>query len=188
MKKFSAAVFIIGIVLFLSGFILPYVLIAKSGNQGAVGIIGGADGPTAKFITASVFKNLFLVLKYLGGALILTGIFALLFENTVKNNSTVKTALLSFGLSGLTAAGLGCLFNVLFIVFFSHPDKHPYEYPLSIAVGLICLAVFTVILCLYIKERMKIRKFKGIIIDICLFSVWLTPLLLLIDYLHNSVC
>ena len=187
MKKFSAAVFIIGIVIFLNGFILPYVLIAMSGNQGAVGIIGGADGPTTKFIAVSVFKNIFLLLKYLGGALILTGGFAFLLKNTVKDNCTVKTALLSFGLSGVTAAGLGCFFNVLSIVFFSHPDKHPYEYPLSIVVGFICLAVFTVLLCLYIKERMKIRKFKGIFIDIGLFSVWLTPLLLLFDYLHNLV-
>ena len=55
LKRYSLGALIAGVVLFVGSFVVPWVLAFRlSAGQGSVGIIGGADGPTAIFITGSL--------------------------------------------------------------------------------------------------------------------------------------
>lgn len=57
MKKFSIIAIIIGALLIISGIVTPWISLLLMPPAPSVGIIGGADGPTAIFVTSSLWIN-----------------------------------------------------------------------------------------------------------------------------------
>lgn len=72
MKKLSVALIAAGCLLAAAAFLLPAVatLTAVSQNPGSVGIIGGADLPTYRFL----FEDKFAWLAWLGGIVAVAGV------------------------------------------------------------------------------------------------------------------
>lgn len=88
MKKASIITVIIGGVLMLIG-ALPFILtMFFERNVPSVGIIGGADGPTAIFVTSSLwFDFIFGILSFTGFITVVTGIILLIISLCKKNSN-----------------------------------------------------------------------------------------------------
>ena len=71
--------------------------------------------------------------------------FCLLFSKTVIAHCTIKTSVISIGLSGIGALGLVCAFLWFTIVSYHEMSKHPVEYPVSILLGMICFIAFSIL-------------------------------------------
>jgi len=73
MKKAAVIALILGILMIITSVVLPILTIissAEEANNAAVGIIGGADGPTAILVTSEIFFGLPAVILFLGIALV----------------------------------------------------------------------------------------------------------------------
>lgn len=183
MKKFkiySSIVLISGLLLALTSVLVPIIKLSNyTAQNGSIGIIGGADGPTAIYLTSRLLGERLLFALILGLTLFLCGGFCLVFKRTVTNNCRLKTTALSLIISFFGSSGLSCFFVWYSIVAFHEMPKHPIAYPCSIFVGLLSLVAFITAIIFYIRVRKKNLKPKGIIIDI-LTSITTLPILFLL--------
>jgi hypothetical protein len=108
------------------------------------------------------------VLKLLGIALVITGLFALIFNKTVRQCCNIKTTAISLGLSSMAACGVYCFLTLFIISVFSSSKGYPYDYPTSKAGCIISLLIFIVLFVSYIIVRKDTLKIKGVVIDILL--------------------
>ena len=69
MKKAAVIALILGIIMIITSVVLPILSIIASAEE-AVGIIGGADGPTAILITTEISRMLWALLITAGAALV----------------------------------------------------------------------------------------------------------------------
>ena len=77
MKKAAVIALILGIIMIVTSVVLPILSIiasASGADNEAVGIIGGADGPTAILVTKEIFGSLHFVLILLGVAIVAASI------------------------------------------------------------------------------------------------------------------
>ncbi len=72
MKKLSIISIIIGILLLISGIVTPWISLLLMPPESSIGIIGGADGPTAIFVTSTLWIN------SIYGRLTILGVIALI--------------------------------------------------------------------------------------------------------------
>ena len=188
MKKFkiySSVCLISGLLLVLASVLVPIIKFSNyTAQNGSIGIIGGADGPTAIYLTSRLLGERLLFALILGLTLFLCGGFCLAFKRTVTNNCRLKTTALSLIISFFGASGLSCFFIWYSIVAFLEMSMHPIAYPCSIFVGLLSLVAFITAIIFYIRVRKKNLKPKGIIIDI-LTSITTLPILFL---LVSKIC
>ena len=167
LKCFSLLILFAGLLFLAAGVVIPIVLLQIYTSQnGAVAIIGGADGPTALFLTFKLMEGRIICSLVFGITLIISGLFCLIFSKTIKNNCNIKTSALSLGLSAIGAAGLVCAFLWFTIVSFGEMSKHPIEYPISVLLGIFCFFTFIVLSAVYLKLRKINWSIKGLIIDI----------------------
>jgi len=179
-KTYSSVCLFSGLLLALASVLVPIIKLSNyTAQNGSIGIIGGADGPTAIFLTFRLSDGYLLLLLILGITLFLCGGFCLVFKRTVTNNCKLKTTVLSLIISFFGASGLACFFIWYSIVAFLEMSMHPIAYPLSIIGGIFLLVAFIITIILYIKARKKNLKPKGIIIDI-LTSITTLPILFLL--------
>ena len=162
LKTFSLITLAGGVLLWIIAIV--WVMTARYGGNG-VGIIGGADIPTYLFEMTRLWRELFCFLLF-GAALIVTGVFCLIFAKTVKTHCTIPTSAIAFGLSVVGALGLLCVLVWYDIVVFGKMSRHPIEYPFSIALGLTCLLAFVALIIWYVKQRKGRWSVKGVAIDI----------------------
>lgn len=155
----------------------------------AIGIIGGADGDNAISVTNSIIllNNSLHILKLIGGALILCGLFCLIFNKTVKENCTLKTSGISLAISAVTALGLYCATTFALCFVMTHPSKHPIALPASIIIGILCLIALILLLRIYCKQRKEKPSAKGIVIDILFAVIYIIPLFSVYQSLHNII-
>lgn len=188
MRKFkicSSIALILGLLLALVSVLVPIIKINEfTAQNGSIGIIGGADGPTAIYLTSHLLDGNLLFTLILGLTLFLSGAFCLIFKRVVINNCSLKTTALSLIISFFGASGLACFFIWYSIVAFLEISMHPIAYPCSIFVGLLSLVAFITAIIFYIRVRKKNLKPKGIIIDI-LTSITTLPILFL---LVSKIC
>ena len=191
LKKFSIIGLIVGALAILAGFGIPALTVMLSDLGGhSIGIIGGADGPTAIMITRRLFFGSFLgVLTSLGIPLVLISLFCLGFPSFVQRNFSIKTSALALGISATGAFGLCCFFTWLGAVMES-VKKYPISYPASIAGGVLALVLFFTSIVLYCIVRTKKLKAAGILLDI-LTSVIYLPFFffaegLVIEWIRNT--
>ena len=183
MKKFkiySLIALSLGLIFILVIVLVPIIKINKfTAQNGSIGIIGGADGPTAVYLTSHLLGGYLLFTLILGLTLFLCGGFCLIFRRTVINNCTLKTTALSLIISLFGASGLFCFFIWYSIVVFRETSMHPITYPFSIIVGLLSFIAFVTAIIFYMRVRKTNLKHKGIIIDV-LTSIITLPILFLL--------
>lgn len=188
LKRCSIAALIAGVVLFVGSFVIPFILTFRaSAGQGSVGIIGGADGPTAQFLTMQLLSRWPGCLAFLSAALVLTGLFCLIFSKTVTQVCFVKTSAVALGLSAIGGAGLYCFFLWLAMAAFHETGKHPIAYPVSVAGGVLCLMGFLGLLVLYFRERKQKWCWGGIVIDVATSILYLPTFFSLVSALHEML-
>ena len=182
LKKFSIIGLIIGALAVAVAVWYPALtwLLSDSAEK-TIGIIGGADGPTAIFITSRIFFKTFLgILLTLGIPLVLTSLFCLIFPNFVQKNFSIKTTAIALGLSATGCLGAYCLITCLAVAGFGLVDEHPIAYPASIAAGLLALVLFLILFALYCKTRKGEVKIVGIILDVLTGALFL-PFFFLVE-------
>ncbi len=94
-----------GVLFLIIGVIIPFITLKNYTYQnGGIGIIGGADTPTYEFVVFRILNGWPFVTILFGSALIVSALFCLIFSKTVKNNCSIKTTVLSLGLSAILEA------------------------------------------------------------------------------------
>lgn len=188
LKQISLLTLLTGALFSIIGVIVPFITLQNYTSQnGAIGIIGGADTPTYEFVVFRIMNGWPFVAILFGITLIISALFCLLFSKTVKNNCNIKTSALSLGLSAVGAAGLVCAFLWFSIVSFGEMSKHPIEYPVSILLGIVCFFAFIILIALYFKSRKLNWSIKGIIIDILTSVVYLPTFFFAFAYLYEII-
>ena len=188
LKQMSLLTLLTGVLFSIIGVIIPFITLKNYTYQnGAIGIIGGADTPTYEFVVFRILNGWPFVTILFGSALIISALFCLIFSKTVKNNCSVKTTVLSLGLSAVGAAGLVCAFLWFTIVSFGEMSKHPIEYPVSVLLGIISFLGFIVLIALYLKIRKTNWSIKGFIIDVLTSIIYLPTFFFAFSYLYNTL-
>ena len=189
MKKFkiySSIVLISGLLLALTSVLVPIIKINEfTAQNGSIGIIGGADGPTAIYLTSRLLGERLLFALILGLTLFLCGGFCLVFKRTVTNNCRLKTTALSLIISFFGASGLSCFLIWYSIVAFLEMSMHPIAYPLSIIGGIFSLVAFVSTIVFYVRARKDNLNVKGIIVDIITSIITLPTFFGLCAEIHN---
>ena len=148
-KIYSSIALISGLLLALASVLVPIIKLSNyTAQNGSIGIIGGADGPTAIYLTNRLLDGRLLLILILGLTLLLCGGFCLIFKRTVTNVCKLKTTALSLIISFFGASGLSCFFIWYSSVAFHEMSKHPISYPLSIIGGILSLVAFIVTIIL----------------------------------------
>ena len=165
MKKFkiySSVCLISGLLLVLASVLVPIIKFSNyTAQNGSIGIIGGADGPTAIYLTSRLLGERLLFALILGLTLFLCGGFCLVFKRTVTNNCRLKTTALSLIISFFGASGLVC-----FVIWYS-------------------IVAFIITIILYIKARKENFKIKGIVVDIITSIITLPTFFLVCTEIYN---
>ncbi|MBR7122242.1 MAG: hypothetical protein IKC95_02145 [Oscillospiraceae bacterium] len=186
LKRNSLIVLISGCLILILGLISPIVYWNNYTSQnGATGIIGGADAPTYRFMLSALFDGLPFVLILVGISLVVSSGFCLSFSKTVKAYCKINSSVISLGLSAVGALGLTCAFIWFTIVSFGKMSKYPIEYPVSVLLGILCFFVFILLIALYFKARKKNWRIKGVIIDILTSIVFLPTFFFAFTYLYE---
>lgn len=185
LKSFSLLSIILGIILLCVGFITPFIV--SFSNNSAFGVIGGADTPTYEFLLFNLLDGLLICLICLGICLIITAVFCLVFPKTVKACCSVKTSLISFGLSAVGAAGLMCAFICYGIAAFHEISSYPITYPGSLFLGILCLYTFVILILIYCIFRRKHWSVKGFIIDVLTSILYLPTFFCFFYYLFRII-
>ncbi len=145
MKKISIITLLIGIILLLLGSLLP---------------------------SDSIMK---LLLLLFGGAIALSGLFALIFTKTVDENCYAETSIVALALSADVGLGFYSVILCLSCSFLSHPDNHPIRLLGGILIGLIAFALFIILLYYYTQLRKESPSKKGVLIDILFSFTFIAP-------------
>jgi Na+-transporting methylmalonyl-CoA/oxaloacetate decarboxylase beta subunit len=78
-KRNAIILLIIGAIIFLAGIVVPIVSMRIYTSQhGAIGIIGGADGPTAIYLTSRLFSGTPIIFMLLGLGLVVSAVVLLI--------------------------------------------------------------------------------------------------------------
>ena len=185
-KIYSSIALILGLLLALVSVLVPIIKINEfTAQNGSVGIIGGADGPTAIYLTSHLLDGNLLFTLILGLTLFLSGAFCLIFKRVVINNCSLKTTALSLIISFFGASGLACFFIWYSIVAFLEISMHPIAYPLSIIGGILSLVAFIITIIIYIKARKEHFKIKGIVVDIITSIITIPTFFLVCTEIYN---
>lgn len=158
LKSFSITSLVAGVFSLAAGFLLPMAVLLAQPSDGSVGIIGGADMPTILYITAVLLNRWPLCLILLGIALIITGLFSLAFQKTLREHCTPKMSALALALS--IVGGLG---EVSILMCLQGPNPTSV---LTIIVGVIAVIGFVALVAWYCKERKAQWSWKGALIDL----------------------
>ena len=74
----------------------------------------------------------------------------------------------------------------LAIVVLDRPSRFPIEYPVSIALGMLCFLAFVFLIGLYFIVRRKNWSIIGVIIDVLTSIVYLPAFFMIISYAYEG--
>jgi Na+-transporting methylmalonyl-CoA/oxaloacetate decarboxylase beta subunit len=77
-KRNAIILLIIGAIIFLVGIVPIVSMKIYTSQHGAIGIIGGADGPTAIYLTSRLFSGMPIIFMLLGLGLIVSAVVLLI--------------------------------------------------------------------------------------------------------------
>lgn len=176
-------------VTFVAGAIIPIITLNSFTSQnGAIGIIGGADAPTYRYLIFSSLDGIPFVLILLGVTVFISAAFCLLFSRTVIKHCNIKTSSISLALSAVGGLGSVCALNCFFISAFGEVSNHPIEYPVSLLVGIICFFVFIALFGIYFIFRVKAMSALGILIDFLTAVIYLPMFFFAFECMYSIVC
>ena len=163
MKKYALIIFVISMLLLFSGVHFAGILSAILPSD-EIGIIGGADRPTANFLIGKLLND--------GGLLVLFGLptafcslIALILSRPIKKSCHLPTSATALSLSVCASLGAYSLFIFASCFFPSTPSKHPIRFPASVACGMLALIGFILLMALYCKLRGKKPSVLGVFFD-----------------------
>ena len=181
LRKLSLVGFIFGVLAILVSVGYPLVAALTALDKDSIGIIGGADGPTAIMITNILFSNWPGILISLGIPLVLISLFCLVFPRFVRKNFSLKTTAIALALSATGCLGLYCFITFVTIVSFDGlAGKSPISYPASFIVGVLALVLFITLFALYCKARKDCPRIVGIVLDVFTGAVFI-PFFFLVE-------
>lgn len=187
LKRYSIFLLCAGVLFSVFGFAPMVSLYNYTSQNGAIGIIGGADSPTAEFLTWRLMRGLPFCGISFGVTLVVSALFCLIFAKTVINTCKIKTTLLSLGISFVGAMGLVCALMWYTIVAFGEMSRHPISYPVSVLLGVISLFAFIILIVLYLGERGKDWSVKGFLIDILTSIIYLPTFFFVLLYCYQLI-
>lgn len=165
MKKFSLIAFLGGLGLILVGFGLPIFLMEHRGG------IYGTDWEDYRFLLHHGLNGLPYMFVWLGGGLIMMALFYQRFHSSIAVCGTKQTTLVALALAAVGALGLFCAITWGMIVAFDKLSRYPVRYPVSLGLGLTCLAVFFVLIGRYVFLRRRCPSVKGILLDVAMICL-----------------
>ncbi|MDD6204561.1 MAG: hypothetical protein PUC05_06185 [Firmicutes bacterium] len=186
-KRNALILLIIGILLLLAGFLTPIVYRILVSDNGATGIIGGANAPSYIFMLNTMFSGLPAALGFLGVGLAVSSCFCLVFNSTVRKYCGMETSAISLGLSAVGALGIMCFLVWYWMAALGASSEYPIRHPVSIILGILCFIAFVVLIVIYIKKRKANRSAKGLIIDILTSIVYFPAFFFCFSCLYNLV-
>lgn len=173
-RKFWGLFLLIGCLLLAAGFTLPVWIQQK----------GFADSENYWSCFHYWYGGLCRTLAFLGGACLLSSLFALVFKNTVKTNCRLPSSLSAFFLSITGSAGFYCLFVWCVLTAFGEIRLHPLEYMGSISGGSVCLVACILLIGYYYQQRKKHFSLRGIALDAALMVLFFIPMLSVWNCVH----
>ena len=172
---YSALVILLGLAIIVTSLLFFAVGIAGLMNEGgAVGIIGGADGPAAEYLTRNLEYTVGQLFRF-GALVVITGIIAIAFNRFFSKHCRVETSVTSIVISAVVGLGFSCFMWFATCYFLNHPKNHPIRHPASFILGVICFIVFLCLIALYIFLRFRKPSVKGILIDVAVSMVYVAP-------------
>lgn len=188
LKRNALWALLVGLLIALAGAWMPISVMLSFEPSAETAIIGGAGAPTLQYLVSQTFGVLPYTLVMLGAAVMISAIFCLLFSKTVQGHCALKTSLVSLGLSATGAAGLCCvLIWIACVAFGGAPKRYPVRYPLSIALGMVCLCVFILLGLLYCKLREGKWSIRGVAIDVLTSILYLPAFFFAFIYLYSLI-
>ena len=176
MKKiniFSLVTGILGALCLLVAAIPIILVLTNFGGANDIGVIGGADTPTAIHVAYVVMDGWPVLALWLGVPLILTSLFTAIFKKTTENCLTIKTSVTAILISALCAVTVYCAGTVYKLIKFNSIDARPVAFPCCLVAGIIAIVGLIVLLALYIFKFRKAKpSAKGVIIDLLTVAVY----------------
>lgn len=187
MRRFSLSMLIGGVVSLIIGGAAPIVAMESAmesamADPGAVSVIGGAGAPTYEFVVFTVLDGWPFCLMLLGGSLVITGAFGLIFRRTTQAHMSVGTTLVSMALAAVGGVGAWCALMLYVIAAFGEVSRHPVGHPGSLIVGTLALIGAAILVGAYWKLRRAKWSVKGIVIDVVTCLLYLPSFFFLFDY------
>lgn len=173
MKKYALIIFVISLLVLFSGVHFSGILSALLPSD-EIGIIGGADRPTANFLIAKILKNGYGLLILFGLPTAFCSLFALILSHPIKKCCSIPTSATALGLSACASLGACALLSFASCFIMTDPSKHPLALPASVVCGMIALIGFVLLMALYCKLRGKKPSVPGIFFDV-VFSLMYMP-------------
>ena len=188
MRRFSSFALIGGVVSLVVGCVAPILAMESAmTDPGAVSVIGGAGAPTYEFMIFTVLDGWPFCLMLLGGCLLITGAFGLIFRKTAQVHMSVPTSLISIVLAAVGGVGAGCAFMLYVIGAFGEVSRHPVGYPGCLVVGALALIAAVVLVGAYFKLRKARMSVKGIVIDVVTCLVYVPSFFFLFAYAYEWI-
>ena len=173
MKKYALIIFVISLLVLFSGVHFSGILSALLPSD-EIGIIGGADRPTANFLIAKILKNGYGLLILFGLPTAFCSLFALILSHPIKKCCSIPTSATALGLSACASLGACALLIFASCFIMTDPSKHPIALPASVVCGMIALIGFILLMVLYYKQRNKKHSIPGVFLDV-VFSIMYMP-------------
>ena len=165
LKTFSALTGIAGLIALFASAVMPFVYM-KEVLHGGIDIVGGADGPTYRYIIEGRMGGWPVFFMLAGIALVLTALFCLIFSNTVRKHCRIPTTLLALGMSASGMLGLASLLEWAAMFAFGDFHKYPIRHPVCVITGMLCACLLTWLAVLYYRVRRKHWSGVGFALDI----------------------
>ncbi len=173
MKKSALLFLILSLLLIFAGLHFTGLLSAFLSDTD-VGIIGGADRPTANFYINKILNTPSGLLLLFGLPCAFCSLFALIFPRSIEKNCSVPTTATALGLSVCASLGASSLLIFAMCFMMGNPSENPIAFSASICVSMAALIGFILLIALYCKLRGKKPSISGIFIDMA-FSIIYTP-------------
>lgn len=185
LRSFSWVMLVCGLILAAVGAVAPVLALQLSSQGAAMGIIGGADASTYRFVMFTLLDGWPFCAVLFGGSLTVSGLFCLFFGKTVERYCSVKTSAVSLALSAVGAMGFVCAILWYAMAAFHETEKHPILHPVCVALGVICLIACIVLIAWYIKFRKKQRSIPGVLVDVLTCILYFPAFFFAFSYLFE---
>ena len=177
MKKSYLRAFVIllaaGALLLAFSLLAPFVSLAKIENAESMGIIGGAGVYTYSFIFWRQFLGFGAVFAFLGGAMVLSSAFALIFHKLVSKTCGLITSLHALALSVFGSTMLIFLFRIALMLEVEDVARYPYALPAFMVCAVLCIILFIGLLISYFIQWYKRASFRGLFLEMMLAIIYL---------------
>lgn len=187
MKKSALVILFISLLFIFAGLHFTGLLSAFLPDGDTVGIVGGADRPTANFYIREMMNNAYALLILFGMPTAFCSLFTLIFSRTVKKNCAIPTTSTALALSAVVALGIDSLLIFATCFIMGNPSENPIALSASVCVGIAALIGFILLMALYCKLRSKKPSIFGVFLDAAFFLLYMPAFFLTGNIISNAL-